>query len=126
MQGSAVKHKSPSLLKQCFFALAVCLATYKLIGYLYFLALSTHYSTYIPTSFDVEKTIFVGEKIGGFIEGCGVAIFSLSKKSSANIIGGGIAFLNQNSTISDEKHEKYNNWKETIFLSATKTLCLVI
>lgn len=43
------------------FGLIVFMASmvmYKLLGYLYFLALSAHYHAYIPRTFEVEKTVF--------------------------------------------------------------------
>lgn len=94
-------------------ALIACLAAYKLIGYLYFLLLSAHYRSYIPASFEVDKAVFAGDRVGGFIEGCGVAIFELSERTSRDISEGGVAFLNGNSTTRDSTHNRYLNWQAT-------------
>ena len=75
--------------------------------------LSTHYSSYIPASFKIEKTVLAGDRVGGFIEGCGAAIFELSEKTSTSISEGGVALLNNNSTTRDSTHERYMNWQET-------------
>ena len=109
-------HKKYSSLTVGILVLVVSLAVYKLIGYLYFLVLSTHYGSYIPTSFEIEENVFAGDRIGGFIEGCGVAVFKLSEKTSASISGGGVTFLNKNSKISNSKHKQYNAWRETPFV----------
>ncbi len=97
-----------------------CLATYKLIGYIYFLVLSTHYSWYIPTAFEIDKAVFAEDRIGGFIEGCGVAIFELSEKTSASVSEGGIAFLNNNSTTRDSTHKQYMSWQGTSVAEPSK------
>lgn len=112
MQDLAIKLKKHSLLIFVIFAIIV----YKLIGYLYFLVLSMHYSSYIPTSLEIDKTVFAGDQIGGFIEGCGVAVFKLSENTSENISVGGVEFLNKNSAISDSSPVKYKKWQETPFV----------
>lgn len=115
MQDLAAKRKKYSLLTLGILALIACLAVYKLIAYLYFFALSTHYKSYIPVSFEIDKNVFAGDRTGGFIEGCGVAVFKMSENTSANISGGGVAFLNKNSIIRDNKHKQYESWQETPF-----------
>lgn len=110
---SSAKRKTHSTLTRGVVVLIACLAAYELTGYLYFLVLSTHYSSYIPASFEIEKTVFAGDRMGGFIQGCGVAIFELSEKTSTSISEGGRVFLNNNSTTRDSTHKRYMNWQET-------------
>jgi hypothetical protein len=124
MQELAKKRKKHSLLTLGIFALIACFTVFKLIGYLYYLTLSSHYSSYIPKSFEIDKTIFAEDKIGGFIEGCGVGIFKLSENTSANISRGGIVFLNNNSTITDSKRKKYARWQETPFVFERGEYCV--
>lgn len=109
---SAMLKKHP-LLAYSLIVLIVWFSAYKLIGYLYFLAISTHYKSYIPASFIIERTVFAGDQIGGFIEGCGVAVFKLSKETSERIAEGGIAFLNVNSPTRESKHKQYMSWHAT-------------
>ena len=120
MSFSSAERKKRSSLARGVVVLTACVVAYKLIGYVYFLALSTHYSSYIPTSFEIDKTVFSGDRAGGFIEGCGVAIFELSAKTSASISEGGIAFLNNNSTIRDSTHKRYMSWQETSIAERSK------
>lgn len=117
MPNSAIKRNEHSSLKIGIIVLIACLAVYKLIGYLYLLSLSTHYNSYIPASFEIDKTVYVGDRVGGFIEGCGVAVFKLSEKTAASISEGRIHFLNDNSITRDGKHERYMRWRETPFVS---------
>ncbi len=112
MFASVPKKKRLLLLIGSVLVLIAPFAVYKLIGYIPFLVLSTHYKSYIPTSFEIDESIFAGHEIGGFLEGCGIAIFKLSENTSANIASGGVVFLNQNSMISDSAHEPYKRWKE--------------
>ena len=115
MQYLSAKLKKHILLTRAILVLIAGLTVYKLMGYLYFLFLSSHYGSYIPTSFEIEKTVFVDDQIGGFIEGCGVGIFRLSDNTAAKISGGGVEFLNQNSTTNDRTHQQYKKWQETPF-----------
>lgn len=84
-----------------------------MIGYGYFLLLARHYKSYIPESFEIKKSVFAGDRIGGFIEGCGVAVFELTENTSKKISSGGVLFLNSNSTTRDSVHSQYSSWKET-------------
>lgn len=118
MQVLVAKRHKHLILIRGILAFIACLAALKLIGHLYFLVLSTHYSSYVPASFEIKKTVFAGDQIGGFIEGCGVAVFELSEKTSANVSAGGIAFLDKNSMTRESKHKQYENWQKTPFIFA--------
>jgi len=113
MPSVSVMLKKHPLMAYSLILLIAWFSAYKLIGYLHFLAISTHYKSYIPASFVIEKTVFAGDQIGGFTEGCGVAVFKLSKETSEKIHEGGIAFLNDNSQPREGKHKQYMSWHET-------------
>ncbi len=79
MQVLTAKRNEHLFLKRAILAFIACWAAFKLTGYLYSLVLAAHYSAYIPTSFEITKNVFAGSQQGGFIEGCGVAVFELSE-----------------------------------------------
>jgi len=91
--------------------LAVGFAIYKLIGYLYLSALMAHYKSYIPSSFESAHGVFAGDRSGGFLEGCGVAVFSLSERTSTDISTGGLAFLNETSRGTQHQDRQYQSWR---------------
>lgn len=68
---------------------------YQVINYLSDAYQVSHYKSYIPTSLEVKKNIVVGSRRGGFIEGCGVAIFQLSESTSGKIETEGLNYLNR-------------------------------
>lgn len=116
MSNAVAIHRKTREFAQIVLVLIVCLSVYKLCGYLYSLVLSTHYKSYIPTAFEIEESVFAGDKTGGFIEGCGVAIFKISEHTSSNISKMGVAFLNENLIVKDTPRSHwagYQNWKET-------------
>ena len=93
--------------------LAICFAIYKLIAYLYVFGLLTYYKSYMPESFEIERGVFAGDRIGGFLEGCGVGIFLLSEGTSRDISEGGIGFLNKSSRTIQSRDRHYQEWRQT-------------
>jgi len=92
--------------------LAICFAAYRLITYLCVLALMTHYESYIPPTFEIDRGVFAGEQVGGFAEGCRVAVFSISGRTATDISAGGVVFLNETARATRHKDRQYQNWRE--------------
>lgn len=102
-----------SPLKAVALGLAICFAVYRLIGYLYASVLMTHYQSFIPPSFETDRGVFAGDQMGGFVEGCGVAVFSLSERAAQKISVGGVAYLNETSRDTQRKDRQYQSWHQT-------------
>lgn len=93
------------------------LVVYKLIGYLYFLMLSSHYKSYIPGSLEVVDTVFAGDQVGGYLEGCGIGIFRLSEEAAVKVSRDGVAFLNKSAIKhGGRSRREYSSWQETPFV----------
>ncbi|WP_432720816.1 hypothetical protein R0381_002914 [Jeongeupia wiesaeckerbachi] len=117
MPDATIKRNEHSPLKLGILVLITCFSAYKLTEYLYSQVLSVHYRSYIPASFEIERTVYTGDRVGGFIEGCGVAVLELSEKTATKISIGQITFLNDNSITRDSKHKRHMGWRETPFIS---------
>ncbi len=71
-----------------------------------------HYRSYLPQKMEVDKDVFVGSQMGGFVEGCGVAVFHLSATSLKEIATNPLGFLNSHTSPRNGKHP-YGQWVET-------------
>lgn len=71
-----------------------------------------HYKSYLPQAIEVDRNLFVGSRIGGFLEGCGVAVFQLSEASLKGIVQSPLEFLNSHTRPNNGK-QPYAEWIET-------------
>lgn len=73
------------------------------------------YEGFLPSAIEVTENLFTDSTRGGFIEGCGVAIYRLSPSTKEHINSVGIDYFRQ------AKHPRkdngrsftYSEWKET-------------
>lgn len=80
-----------------------------------------HYRSYLPQAMEVDKDLFVGSRMGGFLEGCGVAVFQLSEASSKEIVASPLEFLNSH-TRPKNGRQPYAEWVETSAKSVQDSL----
>lgn len=71
-----------------------------------------HYENYLPMEVGRVSNNFAGSKIGGYLEGCGVAIFNLSDDFLNDIDKNGLNSLS-NATKSRNGKNNYLPWRET-------------
>jgi hypothetical protein len=71
-----------------------------------------HYAKYLPPEVGQVSNNFVGSKIGGYLEGCGVAIFNLSDEFLNTIGENGLRSLS-NAKRSRDGKRNYLPWRET-------------
>ena len=74
------------------------------------------YKNAIPEKIEIESVIF-HDGISDFREGCGMAIFKISKKSISDMQKGGLAYF-ENATIgrNGDDYNAYKKWKRTLFI----------
>lgn len=115
--GPHMKHMNRSVPLRFVLAIAAVFLAYELSGVAYFLVLSAHYKSYIPAQLEIEESIFAGDRIGGFNEGCGVAVFRLSGSAAENASRAGIDFLSPHPSAesSGTPVKGFKAWKESPF-----------
>ena len=76
------------------------------------------YKNAIPEKIEIESVIF-HDGISDFREGCGMAIFKISKKSISDMQKGGLAYF-ENATIgrNGDDYNSYKKWKRTLFIDS--------
>lgn len=72
------------------------------------------YSAVLPEKIEITYPVSIGDE-SGFREGCGVAVFKLSKNTTKNIEKGGLAFFSGATQARghNDNYHKYEPWKET-------------
>ncbi|MDO9177397.1 MAG: hypothetical protein Q7U16_03560 [Agitococcus sp.] len=77
------------------------------------------YKNAIPEKIEIESVIF-HDGISDFREGCGMAIFKISKKSISDMQKSGLKYF-ENATLGrdGDNYHAYKKWKSTLFIDSS-------
>lgn len=116
---------SKSVSLTIFVALILFWLLFQMISYLYHAYQVSHYKSYIPASLEVKDSVIVGSRRGGFIEGCGVAIFKLTEEVLEEIKAEGLDYLDRHliprkdqellTRANGQYLKSYRKWRKTPF-----------